>query len=34
MFVPEIKIEKFDVVDVIATSGEEELAMIPPCIGL
>ena len=34
MFAPEMKIEKFEMVDVITTSTEEEIpdfAMIPPC---
>lgn len=35
MFAPEIKIEKFEMVDVITTSGDEvevpDVALIPPC---
>lgn len=33
MFAPEVKIEKFEMVDVIATSSEEEeeFVLMPPC---
>ena len=34
MFAPEIKIEKFEMVDVITTSTEEEeeFILMPPCM--
>ena len=34
MFAPEMKIEKFEMVDVITTSTEEEevLPLMPPCM--